>query len=148
MNWEPAPYRCDTVLDEDEGFSIMTNPSLDQVSFSNATMWVVINAAPMYFGKLNPAPFAFAVRSSNRGCERGRGSLSDALDLVREMAVDPHADLDKITKALRTIMDPIDLMAFIATIPQRECEPVPESANRPEKPSIFRAFADRFLKAR
>ena len=146
MKWQPMPEKHGLVIKDNQGFFVVYHPPLEQVTVVDSRTWVIINAAPTYLGK--PGRIAIVLRETENGFERGRGTIEEALEIVKGMAEEPDVDVEELTKALRNIMDPIELMAFHADIPQRECEPAPESANRSKKPSLFRAFASRFREAR
>lgn len=146
MNWQLVPDKVGRDIKENQEFFVLFYAPLEQFTIVNSHMWVSIHAAATYFGK--PGRMALATRQTEAGVERGCGTIEEGLELVKQMAAELDADIEAITKALRNFVEPLELMAFLADIPQRKCEPAPEIANRSKKPSLFRAFASRFRKAR
>lgn len=146
MNWQPMPDDEGLAIKDNQGFFVVYHRPLEQVTVVDSRTWVILNAAPTYLGQ--PGRIAIVLRETENGFERGRGTIEEALEIVKGMAAEPDVNVEELTKALRNIMDPLELMAFLADIPQRKCEPALEIANRSKKPSLFRAFASRFRKAR
>ena len=121
MKWEPTTAAHGSVIDPDGAFSATFTPATDQITISDSETWIMINAAPLVFGRPNPDGISFATRVAGDGYEGGRGTFNEALEVVREMAGRPGADLELLSSVLRQVMDPVELMAFIASIKQAEC---------------------------
>jgi len=121
MKWEPVADAHGMVIDPDGAFSASFTPATEQVQISDARTWIMINAAPLYFGRSNPDRISFATRVAGDGYENGRGTFYEALGLVREIASEPGADLELLARVLSNVMDPVELMAYIASIKQPEC---------------------------
>jgi len=121
VKWEPTTAVHGSVIDKDDPFSAHFTPSTDQLVISDSETWIMINAAPLVFGRPNPDGISLATRVAGDGFDNGRGTFDEALEVVREMASKPGADLELLASVLRNVMDPIELMAFIASIEQAEC---------------------------
>lgn len=121
MNWTPTSAACTWKMGRNDPFNASFTPATEQVVVSDADTWVMINAAPLYFNKPNPDRISFANRVTADGYEKGRGNFDEALEVVREIASRPGADLELLARVLGNVMDPVALMVFIASIKQTEC---------------------------
>lgn len=119
MNWELATEKIAALIGDH--FFAEFDEELAQLIVSNSRMWVIINTSPHSLSTAKGP--AFVVRIRNANAEQKWATLEEFFKFVREIAREPGADIEKIATELAKsrILNPVDLIAFLASIRSQEC---------------------------
>jgi len=114
MKWRDTNYVEINLLDL--RFLGKKNVVTNHLVIASDQMRVMLKASTSYFPGSIVGARSFAIRKKGMGYERAHGTFDEGLELVKQIAMEPGADLEEIVTSLSRVMGPVELMAFISSI--------------------------------